>query len=170
MSIISNAKMRTNSIAGEVEFYDSAEGWTNSYNKWGDILIEMYPQQHYPQQPTNVFYKLWTNEMTHVVYTNIWREESRPMTQQEKRDLVMTGWTPVYKNKGDFEKGIPPSGLIGYTMKRVEYNEPGKRTTYQILPAVTVKKIEGWEKTIADTNAVFKKDGQIIKAIIEAIP
>ena len=35
---------------------------------------------------------------------------------------------------------------------------------------VTVKKIEGWEKTIADTNAVFKKDGQIIKEAIAVIP
>ena len=145
--------------AEDVEYYDTAQGWTNSYNKWGDVLIDMYAgDQVYPQQPTNVFYKLWTNDYTHKVYTNIWREEKRPMTRQEKRDLIMTGWTRVYDAK---------TNLVGYTMKRTENNEPGRRTTYRILGKATEKKMEEWKKDLNDPTAVLKKNGKIIKATAE---
>ena len=133
-----------------------AEAWTNDYNALADIKIDIYKDQYYPPQPTNTFYPLWTNDITGEVSTNIWREETRPMNQQEKRNLIMTGWKPLYEIPGT--ETNEPQNLIAYEFVRIE----NPFTSIKDLKNLTDIKISQYKQTLTakkqDYNIIFIKE------------
>ena len=143
------------SLAGAEDgsVYFTVETMDKESSNIAKMLIEWFgDSQYYAPQPTNVFYKTWTDEMTGQVFTNLIRTESRPMTQPEKEALVLSGLSPVMKG----------TNIVAYTGQRKD-----TPTTYKpIMPRFTdefVKRWEGVQK--ATTNDVYKRDGKVITAI-----
>ena len=116
------------SLAAEFDVYYSLETYQKETNNIADMLIDLFDgQQVYPPKAS----------------------------LQEKRDIALSGLTPVYK----IDK--TSTNLVGYTGKRIEAPTTGG----QILYRATEAKIKEWESAQkVTTNDVFKKDGQIIKA------
>ena len=93
------------------------------------------------------------------------------MTLQDKIDYQMkSGWAKEYEYPADPITGEGASNLLFYVTGRREFNQPGKQTVKPILDkTATTEKMEQYKKDVGvpDKDAIFERDGQIIKATAE---